>query len=40
MGIAVHRVLENGEDGCGIEFLKRHIKVKHALLEGVTARVV
>jgi len=40
MGIAVHLVLENGKDGCCIGFLKHHMKVKHALLEGVTARVV
>lgn len=40
MGIAVHVVKEDGSDGCRIGFLKRHMKVKHAQLEGVTAAVV
>ena len=39
MGIAVHLGLESGKDGCHVVFLKRHMKVKHALLEGLTARV-
>ena len=40
MGIAVHVVKEDGGDGCRVGFLKRHMKVKHAQLEGVTAAVV
>jgi hypothetical protein len=40
MEIAVHHVLENGEDGCRVGFHKHQMKVKHALFAGVTARVV
>ena len=40
MGIATHIALETGQDGCPVEFLKRHMKTKHKQLEGVTARVI
>ena len=40
MGIAAHLVLVNGKDGCRVGFLKHHMKVKHAPLDGVTAHVV
>ena len=40
MGIAVHIVLETGQDGCRVGFLKHHMKTKHKQLEGVTARVI
>ena len=33
-------VLETGQDGCRVGFLKRHMKTKHKQLEGVTARVI
>ena len=40
MGFGVHLVLEAGEDGCHFRFLQHHMKVKHALLEGITQLVL
>jgi hypothetical protein len=37
--IARHIALDNDENGCHVEFLKCHMKIKQALLEGVTAHI-
>ena len=40
MDIVMHVIKEDRNDGYRIGFRKRHMKVKHAQLEGVTATVV
>ncbi len=39
-GIAVYRVADGGSNGCSVGFLKKFMLRRHAIFEGVQARVI